>query len=159
MKKELQQAEELKERVVAYFTSTAKLLGIPPSVGEIYGLLYMTEEPLCLDDIMTRLDMSKGSVSQGLKTLREFGALEEVSVEKTRKVFYKAQTELKKLVGGYIKTQIRPHLSEGEQELKTLSDLAGESQSPFLKERIYKLGQWSQRSRFTLPLIQKLLGE
>ena len=53
----------------------AQRLGYPRSLGEIYGLLYVSENPLSMDQITAELDMSLGSASQGLKTLRSLKAV------------------------------------------------------------------------------------
>ena len=54
-----------------FFVRMAGILGVPRSVAEIYALLYVTSGPLDFDHIQGRLGMSKGSVSQGLKFLRD----------------------------------------------------------------------------------------
>jgi hypothetical protein len=52
-----------------------KIFGVPRSVGQIYGLLYSSREPLSFSDIVKRLGISKGSASQGLQLLRSLGAV------------------------------------------------------------------------------------
>jgi hypothetical protein len=52
-----------------------QVFGVPKSVGQIYGLLYASPEPLSFSDIVERLDISKGSASQGLQLLRSLGAI------------------------------------------------------------------------------------
>ena len=42
------------------------LLNLPRSVGELYGVLFIAENPMCLDDLRIKLNISKGSTSQGL---------------------------------------------------------------------------------------------
>jgi hypothetical protein len=51
------------------------VFGVPKSVGQIYGLLYASPEPLSFSDIVERLEISKGSASQGLQFLRSLGAI------------------------------------------------------------------------------------
>ena len=57
------------------FVRAAALIGLPRSIGEIYGLLYCSPDPLTFDDVEIRLGISRGSVSGGLKTLRQLGAI------------------------------------------------------------------------------------
>ena len=57
---------ELEELVRVFFADAVKVLGLPKSVGEIYGSLFISREPVSLDDLVERLGMSKGSGSQGL---------------------------------------------------------------------------------------------
>jgi hypothetical protein len=52
-----------------------QIFGVPKSVGQIYGLLYASPEPLSFSDIVVRLGISKGSASQGLRLLRSLGAI------------------------------------------------------------------------------------
>jgi hypothetical protein len=65
-------------QVVGFFVDAADLLGVPKSVAAIYGIVFASPQPLSFADIEVRLDISKGSISQGLRVLREIGALLEV---------------------------------------------------------------------------------
>jgi len=62
---------EMEELVVDWFRDGVKVLGLPKSFGEIYGLLFFSREALSLDDLVGRLKISKGSVSQGLSVLEQ----------------------------------------------------------------------------------------
>lgn len=63
--------------IVAVFSDLVVLLGLPKSLGEIYGLVFASAEPTTFADIEHKLGLSKGSVSQGLRALRELGAVRE----------------------------------------------------------------------------------
>ena len=99
----------IEAQVIAVFVDGVKVLGLPRSIGEIYGLLFISPVPLSLDDLVERLGISKGSASQGLKTLRSLGAVRESDAEglPERRTYYEAATELKRLVGGFIREEIR----------------------------------------------------
>lgn len=151
------------EQVIDYFCDGAKLLGVQRSVAELYGLLFVTPRPLSLDDLVNRLGISKGSASQGMKTLRAWGAVRvQNGGEGGRRLYYEPDVELKRLVGGFIKQQVRPHLASGEKKLESLQDAASATTEPRLKEfyedRVDKLGSWTKRGRIVLPVLQKLLG-
>ena len=149
-------------QVIEFFCDGVRLLGLPKSIGEIYGLLYVSQEPLSLDDLVRRLGISKGSVSQGLKTLRELGAVSEAEGKVKRRIYYQPDVELKRLVGGFIKEQVRPHLESGEEKLSDLGEMVAEmpagEQADFYFDRLERLGRWSKRARILLPIIQKFLG-
>ena len=49
------------------FVQLSRALGQPPSVAEIYGLLFISPHPLPQDEFIDRLNLSKGSASQGLR--------------------------------------------------------------------------------------------
>ncbi len=150
-------------QVIQVFVDGVKVLGLPRSLGEIYGLLFISPEPLSLDDLVSLLGISKGSASQGLRSLKGLGAVRELSVETSRRSFYQADTELKRLVGGFIREQVRPHLESGQSKIGRLVDVAGEHQDPrhreFLGARVKQLESWLKKGRIVLPVLQKVLGE
>jgi DNA-binding transcriptional regulator GbsR (MarR family) len=153
----------VESQVIQFFVDGGKVIGLPRSIGEIYGLLYISPEPLSLDDLVERLGISKGSASQGLRTLKGLGAVRETSVEHSRRCHYEADTVLKRLVGGFIREQVRPHLESGQSKIGRLEDAAGEEVDPvrreFFRARVKQLDHWIQRARVVLPLLQKVLGE
>jgi DNA-binding transcriptional ArsR family regulator len=66
---------EFARECIELFAEVVYALGLPKSVGQIYGLLYASPAPLSFSDIVERLDISKGSASQGLQLLRTLGAI------------------------------------------------------------------------------------
>ena len=139
------------------------MLGLPKSVGEIFGVLYGSPKPLTMFDIIDRINISKGSASQGLKMLRTLGAVREIKGRDDRKTYFEADVELKKIVGGFIREEIRPHLQSGKEKLQSLNSELEHIEDPELKEfyeeRIERLGRWSKKANLVLPLLQKFLGE
>jgi DNA-binding transcriptional regulator GbsR (MarR family) len=54
---------------VLHFGEMGSRWGINRTVGQIYALLYVSEQPLNADDIADKLDFSRSNVSMGLKEL------------------------------------------------------------------------------------------
>lgn len=69
-------------------------LGLNRTVGQIYGILYLSERHLSLDEIVGRLGVSKGSVSLNIRELERWGAVRKIWVPGTRKDYYEACTDL-----------------------------------------------------------------
>ena len=153
----------VESQVIQVFVDGVKVLGLPRSLGEIYGLLFISPEPLSLDDLVAQLGISKGSASQGLRSLKGLGAVRELSVESSRRSFYQADTELKRLVGGFIREQVRPHLESGQSKIGRLVDIAADDPDPqrreFFDSRVRQLESWIKKGRIVLPVLQKVLGE
>lgn len=153
----------LQQQVVDFFVDGVRVLGLPRSLGEIYGLLFISPDPLSLDDLVVKLGISKGSASQGLRTLRALGAVREASGNVDRRTYYEPAVELKRLAGGFIREQVRPHLDSGKTKLKRLNVTASMTTDPvereFLEERIERLESWMKRGGQILPVLQKLLGQ
>ncbi|HWB07063.1 MAG TPA: hypothetical protein VG796_28830 [Verrucomicrobiales bacterium] len=151
---------EVEVEVIGVFVNAVKILGMPKSVGEIYGLLFIAPEPMPLDALVARLNISKGSASQGLKLLRAFGAVKLVYSPGDRRDHFAAETDLKKLAAGFIREEIGPHLDSGAERLERLRELSGgvnTEQGDFFRERIGKLAHWHARSRSVMPLISGML--
>jgi len=148
------------EEVISFFCDGVRVLGLPRSVGEIYGLLFISQEALPLDDLVERLGMSKGSASQGLKFLRNLGAIHKE--ERDRKSYYTPELNLKSLVGGFIREEIVPHLASGQEKLKDIKTVFEKEQDEeteaFFDERFDKLDRWTKQGKVILPLLQRVLG-
>lgn len=159
----LQQLDALEQQVVNVFVDGVRVLGLPRSIGEIYGLLYISAEPLSLDDLVRKLNISKGSASQGLRALKSLGAVREAAGITDRRTHFEPAVELKRLVGGFIREQVRPHLDSGKSKVKRLGVMITSVEDPerreFLNERVERLEQWMRRGGRVLPLLQKILGQ
>lgn len=148
------------EECIALFSSFLHALGIPPSVGAIYGLLFATPEPLCFADIVKRIDMSKGSVSQGLTFLRQSGAVKVVVTEGDRREFFKPELGLRQLASGLIKGKIHPLTKETREAVVRLKRHAAsqrDGQGDFQQKRIEQLEIWHRQLGRVLPLLQTIL--
>jgi HTH-type transcriptional regulator, glycine betaine synthesis regulator len=153
----------LERQVVDFFVDGVRVLGLPRSIGEIYGLLFISQAALSLDDLVQQLHISKGSASQGLRMLKNLGAVREVTGGADRRTYYEPAVELKRLVGGFIREQIRPHLISGQTKItrlaKTAREVTDPAQQEFLNERLERLQRWLKSGGRVLPLIQRILGE
>ena len=150
------------DECVDFFAEIVQLFGVPKSVGQIYGLLYASPHPLGFTAIVERLDISKGSASQGLQLLRSLGAINEAEAKDgtARGVAYEAELSLRQLVTGVLQERLAPLASAGAQRLKRLKDLAAQSpeNASFYLDRTKQLENWRKRFTTITPLLTALLG-
>lgn len=162
---EPQELNPMERQVVAVFVDGVRVLGLPRSIGEIYGLLFISRSPMSLDDLVTRLGISKGSASQGMRMLKNLGAVRESEIigSSGRRTYYEPAIELKRLVGGFIREQVRPHLESGKIKIKRLSETATDIENPeqrkFVTDRLDRLDNWMRSGGRVLPILQKILGQ
>jgi DNA-binding transcriptional regulator GbsR (MarR family) len=146
------------------FSGLGLVLGLPRSIGQIYGLLFASVHPLSFTDIVEQLDISKGSTSQGLRALREVGAIRPVPSTDGRREFFVPEMELRKLVAGLLQGLIKPQLWSGTKRLdefkaRRAAALAEEGEEGrILLTRLSKLLSWHRKGAAVLPLISKFLG-
>lgn len=151
---------DFEQECVGLFTGFLRALGLPNSVGAIYGLLFASNKPLCLAEIVESLAVSKGSVSQGLSFLRQAGAVKVVPVPGDRREFFEPELGLRRLASGLIKDRIRPLAQETRTAVSRLrrqtADAEGEIKE-FQLERIRQLEAWHRQLGRVLPVVQMLL--
>jgi DNA-binding transcriptional regulator GbsR (MarR family) len=145
---------------IDFFVRMMSMLGMPRSVGEIYGLLYFSRSPLPMDQIVSRLGISLGSASQGLKTLRSLKAVRSSYVPGDRRDHYLAETEFRRLFSNFIKEEILPHMESAQDRINRMEDSLSElnaGDDEFYKIRIEKLKRLSRAGSRLLPALAGLL--
>ena len=156
-----EQDPAFEQECVALFASFLHVLGAPNSVGAIYGLLFASPEPLCFAEIVERLDMSKGSVSQGLAFLRQSGAVNVLEIPGDRREFFEPELGLRRLASGLIQEKIQPLAKESKGAVARLKCYAQNNrggQNKFQLERIEQLETWRKQLGRVLPLVQTILN-
>jgi HTH-type transcriptional regulator, glycine betaine synthesis regulator len=140
----------------------AQFIGLPKSVGEIYGLLFVSLEPVPLDGVIERLNLSKGSASQGLKQLRAYGAIKPSYVPGDRRDHYVAETDLKKLLEGFLRERIEPGVIDLAERLVRLQEDFAKMparERAVAQERVDTLRLWQRQAQRVLPLVNGFLGK
>lgn len=145
--------------VVSFFLDAAEMLGIPKSVAAIYGICFANPHPLSFADISERLDISQGSISQGLRVLREIGALK-VAGTSDRREYFSPELELRKLASHFIEERLEEQLKAGRgrlQSMKAVIPAAYDTSDKALKARMKYLQAWHDKGRALVPLLKTFL--
>jgi len=148
------------EEVVGFFLESASLLGIPKSLAAIYGICFASPEPLSFTEVQERLDLSSGSISQGLRVLREVGALKVVRTELDSREFVTPDLELRKLIQYWITERLQRQLSAGQSRLQSIAKTVPSGRSPAskaLRDRIKSLQGWHDKASAVLPFLRTAL--
>lgn len=64
--------------------------GINRTMAEIHALLYIVGLPLCTDDVMERLNISRGNVSMSLRALCDWGIIHRLHKRGERREFFES---------------------------------------------------------------------
>jgi DNA-binding transcriptional regulator GbsR (MarR family) len=151
---------DLEVESIEMFINFLRLLGWPKSVGEIYGLLFVSSEPLAMDDIMARTGMSLGAASQGLKLLREFGAVRTVYMPGERKDHYLASGELSRFATSYIEEELLPRMRTAQERIKRMERMMQslpDTDRQLPAERIDRLKYWLGKGQKVVPWLVRFL--
>jgi len=141
-------------------------LALPRSIGQIYGLLYLSKGPLSLDDIAFSLSISKGSASTGTRQLAGWGAIRQVWVPGERRDHFEAVGDLAQLVRGSYGEFIKPRLASSQKRLQSIfaslevdveKGVLSRKEHKFCTERLKSLVRLQKRVAKIMPLAQRLV--
>jgi len=155
--------DDWEDAAIDLFLHAANTFGLPKSYGQIYGLLFCRDQPLAMDEVMELLEISKGSASQGLRALRQLGAVTSVFEPGDRKERFLAESRLRKLVGGFLREQADPHLDKGIARLKQIESLVKSVQDEDSRQRgtrrLEILSGWHRQMSRLLPWDKMIVGK
>ena len=161
--KPLDVLDDWEDAVIDLFLNAANSFGLPKSYGQIYGLLFCRDHPLAMDEVMVLLQISKGSASQGLRALRQLGAVTSVFEPGDRKERFVAENRLRKLVGGFLREQADPHLEKGTARLNQIENLVNDLEDADARKRGARrheiLSGWHRQMSRLLPWVKMIVGK
>ena len=130
--------------------------GLNNIMAQLYAILYLSNNPMSLNDMVERLKISKGSVSINIRALERYGAVRKVWVKGSRRDYYTAETDISKVIMDRIKTMAQRRLSEVDDmvtssyhALNSISSSSKEEKEAIkqFKEKLHKL-----KNTFFTPL-------
>ncbi len=144
---------------------TAQSFGLSRLFGQIYVLLYLSQEAQSLDEIANQLGVSKASVSIACRQLESWGALRCGWKKGDRRDYYQAETDIGGLINGGLMTSVNKKLESARVQIERSLDLlsqnsaASDEHVKFLKQRLQEAETRRARIAALLnnPLVRKLL--
>lgn len=143
---------------------TAQTFGLNRLLGQIYIYLYLSPDPLCLDELADALGMSKASISIACRQLQSWGALRQIWKKGDRKDYYEAETDFGRLLDGGLLDALAKKLDSAgvqfERSLKYVNECGENGQkAEFLRERIRRAENYRKRIVGVInnPLVRKIL--
>ena len=93
--------------------------GFPKAMGAIYGAIYLSPDPLSLDELVLQVNVSKGAVSTNVRTLERLGMVHKQLQLGDRKDYYIAETDFWKIVRGVLREREK---NEFDLALRTVGE-------------------------------------
>ncbi|UJL47571.1 MarR family transcriptional regulator [Virgibacillus sp. NKC19-16] len=95
--------EEIRDNLMLEFSKTVGNFGLSPVEARLFAYLYLSEEPLTLDDMSEALGKSKTSMSTSIRSLSDLNLVTRVWKKGVRKDLYQANNQLfKTFMNSYI---------------------------------------------------------
>ncbi|GAB4384546.1 MAG: hypothetical protein Kow0022_07440 [Phycisphaerales bacterium] len=94
-------------RFVEAWGRMGSVWGISRTMAEVHALLYITGEPLCTDDVMERLEISRGNASMSLRALVDWGIVRRVHKRGDRKEYFVAEQDVWTIFRAIVRERIK----------------------------------------------------
>lgn len=86
--------EPVRNLFIRRWGEMAQSWGISRTMAEIHALLFVATDPLCTDDVMEQLAVSRGSASTNLRQLINWGLIHRVHRRTDRKEYFEAEKDV-----------------------------------------------------------------
>ena len=145
-----QQLDEARQHFVQGMSRISHFWGFPKAMGAIYGVIFLSQEPISLDDIVAQASVTKGSVSTNVRMLERLNMVHKKLILGDRKDYYTAETDFWKIMRGVLREREQ---SEFDLALRTVGEsitlvqdatlIADESETAvFYRERMQTMQQF-----------------
>lgn len=153
---ELPRVLELQDEFVAQWGALGSQWGINRHMAQIHALAMTSSGPLSTDDVMARLEISRGSASTNLRELVNWGLLRPVIVRGDRKDYYEAEKDVWKMACTIArerkKREIEPTIALLQRCSSELSGSSGPEAEAFRNQ----LGELLEFVQFTSNAAEKV---
>lgn len=107
--------EQTQDRFIASWGQMAGAWGISRTMAEVHALLYITGQPMNTDEIMDRLQISRGNASMSVRALLDWGIIHKTHRRGDRKEYFEADQDVwsifRAIVRERMKREVEPLLA------------------------------------------------
>jgi HTH-type transcriptional regulator, glycine betaine synthesis regulator len=137
---------QIKQGFVEALSQISRFWGFPKGVGAVFGVLYLSPNPISLDDIAVQTGLTKGAVSTDVRSLARMGLVQRSSRLGDRKDYYVAETDFYRAIRAILNERQNSEFAMAIQSVRdTLTQLKSargsmdEQERTFLIERVQAL--------------------
>ncbi len=131
-------AADSEQQFVEAWGAMGALWGINRSVARCHALLMASEDPVSLDEIAERLQISRGNASMSLKELRNFGVIRQVQNPGDRRDYYVTEPDVWTMFFRIFKERKRREFDPALGAVRALLERAPSSGK--VRERLEQVG-------------------
>ena len=124
---------EAKSQFISSWGAFGTHWGINRTMAQIHALLLISPDPLCAEDIMEELDISRGNANMNIRDLINWGLVQRTLITGERKEFFTAEKDIWKVVRQIVKERKKRELEPMLQLLDQLSLVEGDKKDKQVK--------------------------
>ena len=144
----MEDTPQIRQSFVEGMSGISQFWGFPKGVGAIFGILYLSANPLSLDELVDQTGLSKGAISTNVRTLSRLGLIHPVNRLGDRKDYYQAETDFYKAIRAVLRERQSNEFDRAVASVRdTLQKLetepgAQDAERAFLTERVRALKEF-----------------
>ena len=156
--------EDIRNDLIHVIGEKAEKFGFSRIAGQLEGLLLFTNQPMSLDEMAERLEVSKGSVSTNIRLLERWKVVRKVYHRGARKNFYEIrgniwdiETEIMSTVVKDEIERVKSLMSNSETDLTAIRGTTKEENEEiaFLQQRFSEINEYIESAEHILNLLLK----
>src|SRR5688572_2376079 len=125
--------EEAQQQFIASWGAFGTYWGINRTMAQIHALLMISPDPLSQEDVMERLNISRGNVNMNIRDLIDWGLVDRVLIQGERKEYFTAEKDIWKVARQIIKERKKRELDPMMKLMDQLSKVDGDKKDKEVK--------------------------
>ncbi|MCC6239633.1 MAG: transcriptional regulator [Phycisphaerales bacterium] len=122
------QLHEAQDTFIRRWGEMGATWGINRTMAEIHALLYITAQPLCTDDVMARLHISRGNASMSLRALCDWGIIHRMHRRGQRREYFESLSDVWEIFSIIASERKRREMDPVLETIKQCQRMLGEGQ-------------------------------
>jgi len=132
---------ESRNHFVQGMSRISNFWGFPKAMGAIYGAIYLSPDPVNLDELVEQVSVSKGAVSTNVRQLERLNMVHRHLQVGDRKDYYTAETDFWKIIKSILQQREQHEFDKALETVAESLHLAEEAEedpelSAFYQERM-----------------------
>lgn len=126
--------EDAKKQFIASWGAFGTHWGINRTMSQIHALLLVSPDPLSQDDIMAKLNVSRGNANMNIRELIDWGLVDRVIIPGERKEYFSAEKDIWKVSTQIVKERKKRELDPMLKLLDQLEQVEGDKNDRHTKQ-------------------------
>ena len=155
--------ENIRRQFIQGLGEISRFWGFSSVMGQIYGLMYLTNGPIAAETIMQKLGISKGNVSINVRNLDRWGMIRKIRKPGDRKEYYEVETDFIRI---FINMLMERKNRDFDRSLRTVANCLEElkgadknKETVFIRERLVHMEKFFKMLDASVSTFLKLVGK
>lgn len=123
----LMELDQAKKQFINLWGNFGTQWGINRSMAQVHALLLSSPKPLCTEDVMEMLSISRGNANMNLRELMNWNLTYKDSVPGDRKEYFRAEKDMWEVAKRIVRERKRREIEPLMQHLEEIKQIDGEA--------------------------------